>query len=695
MQTKPLSAEEPVPRKRQRPKRLRAAALPELSIAQILKWADAHHARTGEWPTYKTGWVHENRNETWHNIDGSLRDGNRGLPISGGLSRLLNEKRDAGFRIRLVRRHRRMVRPLTIEQILAWADAHRTTTGRWPVPKSGLIAGTEGETWMGITNALRAGSRSLPGGSSLARLLAEHRGRRNHLDRPALWVEQILAWADAHLQRTGTWPNFLSGPIEESDGDTWGAINHALVKDARGLRGHSSLARLLEEHRGRRNLKHLPNLTVKQILGWADAHFGRTERWPSCASGEVPEAPGEVWATIDAALKVGRRGLRGGTTLARLLEKHRGKRIIPSLHPLTPDLILDWADDYQARHGRWPGCFDGPVPKSPDDTWRNIDQALRKGLRGLKPGGSSLAQLLALHRGKRNTAALPALTQRQILKWADAHHKREGDWPRLDSGPIPEAPGETWAAVQSALSSGTRGLPGDSSLPQLLAAERGVRNPAALPDLSIPQILSWADHHFQQTGDWPAHLSGAVLSALDETWGALNFSLTGGRRGLPGGISLAQLLSKERGVRNHYDLPALTVNKILGWVDLHRERDGSWPKRDGGPIADAPGETWTGVDVALKKGRRGLPGGSSLPQLLAEHRGVRNIQALPPFRIKEILVWAQAHRERTGQWPTAHSGPIDDTSENWLGVNNALRLGFRGLPGGSSLAKLLQGLEAR
>jgi hypothetical protein len=48
---------------------------------------------------------------------------------------------------------------------------------------------------------------------------------------------------------------------------------------------------------------------------------------------------------------------------------------------------------------------------------------------------------------KRNKARLPPLTVAQILAWADAHRARTGEWPRVLSGPIPEAPGESWRAV--------------------------------------------------------------------------------------------------------------------------------------------------------------------------------------------------------------------------------------------------------
>ncbi len=56
----------------------------------------------------------------------------------------------------------------------------------------------------------------------------------------------------------------------------------------------------------------------------------------------------------------------------------------------------------------------------------------------------------------------------RILSWTDAHHARTGRWPNYDSGPIMDAPGETWAAVQMALTLGRRGLPGGSSQARLL-----------------------------------------------------------------------------------------------------------------------------------------------------------------------------------------------------------------------------------
>ncbi len=203
-------------------------------------------------------------------------------------------------------------RPLTEEQILSWADEHQDRTGEWPTAWSGPVQGEQDETWIAIHGALSRGLRELPGGSSLAQLLDKHRGKRNPKDLPPLTEEQVLAWADAHHERTGQWPNSDSGSVHDCRSDTWSAIDYSLRKGARGFPGGSSLTQFLHSQRGRRNKNKLPELVSEQILAWADAHFERMGEWPSTESGELVDAPGETWKAIGMALVTGGRGLPGG-----------------------------------------------------------------------------------------------------------------------------------------------------------------------------------------------------------------------------------------------------------------------------------------------------------------------------------------------------------------------------------------------
>jgi hypothetical protein len=227
-------------------------------------------------------------------------------------------------------------------------------------------------------------------------------------------------------------------------------------------------------------------LTLAQVLAWADQHHQRTGQWPRATSGPVPGQPGEDWEHIDRALRNGKRGLPGGTSLARLLALCRGARNRHSLPRLTEDLIAAWAQAYRKRTGRWPAHRREEVEEAPGEWWCNIDGALRRGGRGL-PGGSSLRDLLCRRFGlRRRRAAAPPLTVEQVLAWADAHRARTGRWPHALSGPVAEAPEESWRAVNLALWQGHRGLPGGTSLSRLLDEHRrgsrphGLRGPAWL-----------------------------------------------------------------------------------------------------------------------------------------------------------------------------------------------------------------------
>jgi hypothetical protein len=155
--------------------------------------------------------------------------------------------------------------PPLVDGLLA-APSHCCGLGHEQRP--GLVLGMRGETWAGIDRALRRVLRGLPGGSSLAKLLAQQRKAR-HLHQLPPFSPRRMSWPG---------PTRKSGRIPGSGGETWSAVNDALHSGARGLPGGSSLARLLAAWRGVRNRKGLPALTEAQVLAWADDHHGR----PGC-----------------------------------------------------------------------------------------------------------------------------------------------------------------------------------------------------------------------------------------------------------------------------------------------------------------------------------------------------------------------------------------------------------------------------
>ncbi len=209
---------------------------------------------------------------------------------------------------------------LTQAEVLTWADEHRRRTGRWPTQRAGLVAGA-GMTWGAVDQALRVGLHGLPGGDTLAGLLARERGAEpasGRYHRRVLTTEDVVRWAVLHRKRTGHWPTAASGAVVDAPGETWGALNQALMWGSRRLPAGSSLARLLSGYRDGDRGRQRPHLTLAQVLAWAEAHRSRTGRWPSAFSGPIPEAPGETWNAVNRALWGGTRGLPGGSSLAKL-----------------------------------------------------------------------------------------------------------------------------------------------------------------------------------------------------------------------------------------------------------------------------------------------------------------------------------------------------------------------------------------
>ncbi len=288
-----------------------------LTIRLILEWADRHHDRTGRWPISRSGpVVHADDGTTWEGVNTALLKGARGLPGGDSLARLLRRRRKIA--------DARMIWPdLTRAKILEWVDDHYDRTGTWPGRESGRVLCARGIAWDTVDRHLRKGTRSLPGGVSLADLLWTARHVKD--GRIPFTEKMIVRWAGQHYQETGRWPVTLSGRVPGRDED-WAAIDMALRHARRGLTRKTSLSRLLTEHFADRYNPALRRLDVAQILKWADRYHRHTGRWPTHRSGPVPGAPHVKWSTIEYALKHGKRGLSRGTTLARLLDAHRRGR---------------------------------------------------------------------------------------------------------------------------------------------------------------------------------------------------------------------------------------------------------------------------------------------------------------------------------------------------------------------------------
>ena len=515
----------------------KVTAAPNLTEEQIILWAKEWFKKNGKWPTLDSGEIEGSNGENWSAVNQAIRHGLRGLPRKITLADLLQEQG--------LKKNKQNQECLTEEQIILWAKEYYKVHNHWPKSDDNhIINGSNDETWTGINSALNVAGRGLPRKISLASLLQEAGLKRNFKKSP-ITLDKILEWADAHKKATGKWPNQTSGNIIGVLDENWANVEQALQSGLRGL-DKSSLAKLLEKHRGKRNIAAIGRLSEKTILEWADQYLAINGKYPTKNSGEIPNSNGETWGGVNAALRKGIRGIQRKITLSALLHETKRKRNRFQAENLSEKQILQWIDDYYKAHGNYPKHNFGTI-KGTLETWSSVDNALQKGTRGL-PGGSSITKLLSKHRDIRSSAYLADLTEEQIILWAKEWFEKNGKWPTSISGQIEGSGGETWGAIQAALPVGGRGLPRKITLADLLQEQGLKKNKQNQECLSEEKILNWADQYHEKNEKWPNRNSGQIEDSEGETWMGIQSSLAVGGRGLPRKTSLAKLLHEKRSV---------------------------------------------------------------------------------------------------------------------------------------------------
>jgi hypothetical protein len=300
--------------------------------------------------------------------------GRRGLKKET-LAQLLN---------RLGLQENRLEKPvLILDQILKWADEFREENGEWPKSNSGKIKGTK-ETWSAINQSLIKGNRGLLGGSSLAKLLEENRNVSNKSNLRQFSETEVRQWIDEFTEIEKEFPTKTSGRIKGEVDLEWNDIDRFFNQGVRGLPKIGSLANFIYLKFGKAHNKSKSKLTTQQILKWADEFREENGEWPKRDSGKI-KGTDETWSAIDSALSSGGRGFDGDSSLAQILNEKRSLRNVGKLAKLTPEKIIFWIEEYFKLHNKYPKRDSGKIPESPDeDTWINVDGAMKKNLRGLE-----------------------------------------------------------------------------------------------------------------------------------------------------------------------------------------------------------------------------------------------------------------------------------------------------------------------
>ena len=301
---------------------------------------------------------------------------------------------------------------------------------------------------------------------------------------------------------------------------------------------------------------------------------------------------------------------------------------------MTKDKILVAVERFVQRNGNPPTRLSGDATAyfGEPETWLNIDNALRFGLRGLEDDGSSLFKLLVEQGHRESPPDTTPMTEQQVkaalVSFAKDHKGRIPTQmcPADEVAPYLEAPGVTWANLDERLRIGRCGFPGGSSISQVavaagIRAERGRCPP-------LGEIRDAARSYIAQHGKLPSLRAGPATPHFGrhETWHRVHALLQKEH-----GLSLRELifdLKPAKAPKVPLSKVTLSEDAILVAAKAFRDSQGRLPSYySGDATAYFPtlgGKlSWRMVNRALVRGTRGLPGGTSLAQLLVQH-GLRH-----------------------------------------------------------------------
>lgn len=423
----------------------------------------------------------------------------------------------------------------------------------------------------------------------------------------------------------------------------------------------------------------------------------------------LPSPSGDALAAAVAAalesLNTTKLSARQLAKLAELLERQLSqppeaalpdadrKRAIPRL---TVEEIQLAALKHLCQTGSLPSSASRePAPSIPGCTWHSINNAAFYGLRGLPQ--SSLSAILA---------PLRIITEEELRSAALEYFQHTGRFPSAGSqGTVSGLPSETWRTMAHAMSSGRCLNSSAQGISEFMRPLRKQHNapaqgvpPGTLrkPLLNEDSVRAAARDFFRLHGRLPTHHSREPIPSLpNETWPGINFAGQNGSRGLSEGRTVSKILAPLRAELG-IDPPLSEAGIVAAAQEFHR-LNGRLPN-SGDSSQRPPGlprDTWCILNHALSRGLRGLPGGTTLAKLLAPLR-----KELAPTGVQlteEIIHAAAREYHRThGRLPTNLSQ--EDLSGlsgiTWLNVEYAARAGSRGLPGGSSLSRMLAPLRA-
>jgi hypothetical protein len=353
-------------------------------------------------------------------------------------------------------------------------------------------------------------------------------------------IEEVHAEIWDFYQREGNWPAANSVKTERF-GVPFRHLDLYLLRGTRSLPGNSSLYQEsikvaaargvpIEDRRGDNS-----PLTVGMVRDAIRAFHAQHGRFPVVGRDGVSPL-GITWTTLSLHLTDGRRGLPGGSTLAKEIEAVRREMGLKPPEP-TRELVLKAIEEYRDETGGYPiQQTRGEIPTL-GMSWMVLAKRLRAGLLG---GGVTLVGLIEevrTHRGELAPGKKPKLTLAMVHEAIRAFYREHGRRPTTLKDERPCRLGLAWRTLNNAIKLGQRGLPGGTTLLEECEVALGPAAFGVKPTLTIEAVHEAIRAFYREHGERPMTKT-QLPCGLGIAWSTLQNCLAHGERGLPGGSSL-------------------------------------------------------------------------------------------------------------------------------------------------------------
>lgn len=304
-------------------------------------------------------------------------------------------------------------------------------------------------------------------------------------------------------------------------------------------------------------------------------------------------------------------------------------------------------------------------------TWNAVDRALYHGFHGL-PGGSSLSLIqegfIKLSaRGKIHELPMEQFDE-VICEW----HRERGMWPSKSTKGRCDRLRVSWGTIHDNL------VKKGTSLAAVVA--RLSNQSYRKKNWTITELERLVLSHYERCGEWPSLATQGFAPETTMSWTAISERLRNN------GSSLAMIVAKL--ANTTYKHEEFTMRQFEEMITEEHERSGNWPTDNSKGYAPGTTLSWCAVGVRLRKL------GTTLSCV------VDRLSGRTPLRQKlsEQLIekWVIDWMRHTGMEPGPKTeGTIPGTSLSWANINDNLKYGKRGLPGGDSLTKMVARIKAR